>query len=111
MRAAIIRGPGMIRLDEVDAPAPGPGEVLVRVIACGLCTTDLDILDGRFWGSYPIVPGHGISGVVETVGDGVSSLRSGDFVAVDPNIPCGRCDVCRSGLPHLCTSLRAVGVT
>ena len=111
MRAAIITSPGTIRLDEVSAPTPGPGEVLVRTVACGLCTTDLDILEGRFWASYPIVPGHEVSGVVEAVGDEVSSLRPGDVVAIDPNIPCGCCGECRSGFPHLCVNLRAVGVT
>ena len=111
MRAAIITGPRTIRLDEVSVPTPGPWEVLVRTAACGLCTTDLDILEGRFWASYPIVPGHEVSGVVETVGDEVSSLRLGDVVAIDPNIPCGRCGECRSGFPHLCGSLCAVGVT
>lgn len=80
MRAAIITSPGIIRLDEMSGPTPGPGEVLVRTLARGLCTTDLDILEGQSWGLYP-------------------------------NIPHGRRDMCRSGLPRLCGSLCAVGAT
>jgi len=111
MRVVTIACPGQVQLKQVDVPEPGPGDVLIRVAACGLCTTDVDILEGRFWGSYPIVPGHEISGFIEDAGPDVTSLRRGDIVAVDPNIPCGKCGSCRSGSPHLCTDLRAIGVT
>ena len=75
MRAAAVASPGQVRPDETSPSAPGPNEVLVRVVACGLCTTDIDILEGRFWGDYPITPRHEISGTVEALGDGVTAIR------------------------------------
>lgn len=111
MRAVVIPAVGKIRFETVDLRGPGPGEVLIRVSACGLCTTDLDILDGRFWGAYPMVPGHEISGAIAAVGSDVEDVEPGDLVTVDPNIACGSCAPCASGAPHLCTDLRAIGVT
>ena len=111
MKAIRIQENGAINLSDVPLPVLESAAVIVSVEACGLCTTDLEILSGRFWGYYPITPGHEVCGLVEEVGDEVSRISVGDRVVVDPNIPCHGCDQCMAGSPHLCASLRAIGVT
>jgi len=111
MKAVQIIGPGRSNTVETPFPDAHPGEILVQVMACGLCTTDSEILSGHFWGTYPIVPGHEISGVVHSTSDDVTHLHEGDRVAIDPNIPCGYCHACRGGAVHLCDNLKAIGVT
>jgi len=111
MKAIQITRPGEARVVDVPLPAPRSDEILLRVAACGLCTTDLEILAGDFWGTYPIIPGHEISGVVQRTGDGVAHIAMGERVVIDPNIPCGYCASCRSGSVHLCENLEAIGVT
>jgi len=70
------------------------------------------VLHGRYGeGAFPLVPGHEYAGTVEVVADDVTSVKPGDRVAVDPNIPCGHCAACRKGLTNLCASLKAYGVT
>lgn len=95
MKTASIIRPGVLRLVEVEPTRPADDEVAIEVRAGGLCTTDIDIFDGKFWGSYPIVPGHEISGIVLETGNRVEVLAPGDRVTVDPNIPCGQCVPCR----------------
>ena len=111
MRAAIFPRPGAFEIVERRLPLPAEGEVLVRVEACGICGTDLHIHRGQFPARFPLIAGHEFAGVVEKAGPRVSSLRSGDHVAVDPNMSCGACRPCRRGLAHLCRSLSAIGVT
>ena len=89
MKAARIHEDLTLRLDDIDTPAPGRGEVLVRIQAAGVCGTDLHILDGMIKPDpYPMTLGHEAAGVVEAVGDDVS-LRSGDRVAIYNKIFCG----------------------
>src|ERR1700688_5193750 len=98
MRAIVLDRPGSFRVAEVPDPTPGPGQVVVKVDACGICGTDLHILDGEFPPTrYPIVPGHEFCGEVVAAGAEVESPRVGDFVAVDPSLFCGRCRYCRAG--------------
>jgi L-iditol 2-dehydrogenase len=111
MRAAVIERPGCAGAREVEQPRPAAGEVLVQVAVCGVCGTDVHIMHGGFRAQYPVIPGHEFCGVVTALGPGVSGLEPGDRVVIDPNIVCGRCPYCRRGLVHLCTDLRAVGVT
>lgn len=111
MRAAVYRGPGQIRVEARDVPRPGPTDILVEVKACGLCGTDVHILDGQYPATPGIALGHEYAGVVVEIGSDVAGLRSGDAVSVDPNIACGRCPACRRGDVHLCDSLQALGVT
>ncbi|MBX6352770.1 MAG: zinc-dependent alcohol dehydrogenase family protein [Thermoflavifilum sp.] len=114
MQALVLEDVGVLRLKTVADPAPGPGEVLLRVAACGICGTDVHIFQGSP-GSAPVAPpvvlGHELAGEVIEVGAGVQELRVGDRVAVDPNIYCGRCRFCRDGRPQMCEHLQAVGVT
>jgi 2-desacetyl-2-hydroxyethyl bacteriochlorophyllide A dehydrogenase len=97
---------------EVPDPRPGAGEVLVRVASCGLCGTDMHLLDGELPAArYPLIPGHELTGEVVALGEGVSAPAVGTRVAVDPNMPCGTCHYCRIGRGNLCADYRAVGVT
>lgn len=103
---------GKAELGTLD-PGPIPaGHVRLGIKAAGLCHTDIDVLHGRYGeGTYPVTPGHEFAGVVEALGEGVTMLRIGDRVAVDPNLPCGACRSCAKGLTNLCRNLKAYGVS
>ena len=102
MRAARIFEDLSLRVDEVPDPAPGPGEVLVRVHAAGVCGTDLHILDGMIKPDpYPMTVGHEAAGVVEAAGEGAGS-SPGDRVAVYNKLYCGSCEQCLTGRHNLC---------
>src|SRR5579884_1346105 len=98
MLCAVWRGTGDLRLERQPVEAPRGDEVLVRVAACGVCATDLHLLDGSI-ALYPPprILGHETAGVVAAVGPAVRSLRPGDRVALDTSIPCDRCFYCRGG--------------
>jgi L-iditol 2-dehydrogenase len=113
MRVAKVMGPGEIRLVEAPIPSPGPGEVLVRVKAVGICGSDLQYYaHGRIGDqSLPAghILGHEVAGVVEALGPGAESPVPGTAVAVDPALPCGQCHFCAAGNPNLCRRLRFFG--
>ncbi len=111
MRAIQIEAPSKAHVVEVKTPAPGPGEVLIEVVAAGVCGTDLHIYHGEYEGGYPIIPGHEFSGTVAAVGEGVKRYRPGDRVTADPNVPCNRCPACQRNEPNQCHDLAAIGVT
>ena len=77
------------------------GEMLIKVEACGVCGTDVHIVDGTSRSTPPVVLGHEYAGIVEDAGQEPGTITEGDRVAVDPNIACGRCYFCRRGLVHL----------
>src|SRR5688572_8820930 len=93
-----------VEVVDVVVPAPGPGEVLVGVQACGVCHTDLHYREGGISDDFPFLLGHEAAGVVEAVGDGVTSVAPGDFVILNWRAVCGECRACRRGQPHLCFS-------
>jgi 2-desacetyl-2-hydroxyethyl bacteriochlorophyllide A dehydrogenase len=112
VNAVVVERPGKVGVQQVDDPAPGPREVLVRVEACGICGTDIHLLDGDSpLAPYPLIPGHEFCGEVVAVGTEVEHLRGGDVVAVDPNLPCGECRFCQAGRDNLCQNYAAIGVT
>lgn len=112
MRAAVVSEPNSVSVEEVTDPTPGQGEVVVAVGACGICGTDLHIVDGEFPPTpYPIVPGHEFAGEVVAVGAGVSGVREGARVAADPSLFCGACAQCRRGHGNLCADWGAIGDT
>ncbi len=112
MEAIVFRQNGQVGVEYIADPRPGPGEVLVRVRASGICHTDLEILRGNYGASaFPLVPGHEYSGEVVETGPGVTGFAMGDRVVVDPNIGCGTCPGCRAGRVKLSTDLGAYGVT
>jgi S-(hydroxymethyl)mycothiol dehydrogenase len=96
-------------VEELTVDPPGPREVLVRVHACGLCHSDLHIVETKGWGSrFPILLGHEGAGIVEEVGPEVTAVAPGDRVVVAWRAPCGECPQCRRGDPRRCSSqLRA----
>ncbi len=113
MRAVVLDRPGRIEVRDVPDPAPALAGVVVRVMACGVCGTDLHIVDGEFPPTpYPITPGHEFSGEVVAVGTEVAHRwREGDRVAVDPSLFCGHCGACRIGRGNLCANWAAIGDT
>ena len=112
MKAIRFTAAGVAGMAELEMPTIKPGHALVRVRAAGLCHTDIEVLHGRYSeGAFPLVPGHEYAGTVEVVASDVTTVKPGDRVAVDPNIPCGHCPACRKGLTNLCASLKAYGVT
>jgi 2-desacetyl-2-hydroxyethyl bacteriochlorophyllide A dehydrogenase len=112
MRAVILDQPGSLRIGERPDPTPGAGEVVVQVHACGICGTDLHILDGEFPPTpYPITPGHEFAGEVVGLGSGVPGLAVGDRVAVDPSLFCGSCRQCQRQRGNLCENWGAIGDT
>ncbi|MGW7089934.1 zinc-dependent alcohol dehydrogenase family protein [Streptomyces sp. NPDC054871] len=111
MKAAIIESVGKAVVGEVPDPTPGPREVVVEVAACGLCGTDLHILQGEFAPTLPVVPGHEFAGEVVGLGREVTELAVGDRVAVDPSLYCYECRYCRTGHNNLCERWAAIGVT
>lgn len=112
MFAAVVEEPGTIRIEERDDPRPAADdEVVVRVMASGICGTDVHIYRGEYIGDYPVTPGHEFSGVVEAVGPAVTRFKQGDRVAVEPNISCDSCDACRSNRQNFCENWQAIGVT
>ncbi|MFO7917052.1 MAG: zinc-dependent alcohol dehydrogenase family protein [Anaerolineae bacterium] len=110
MKAAVFYGAGDLRIEERERPRAKEGEVLMEVLACGICGTDHHIYHGQFEAKSPVVPGHEYTGRIVEVGKGVRDLAVGDRVAVDPNIHCGACRFCRRGDIHLCKNLCALGV-
>ncbi|AKA07867.1 alcohol dehydrogenase [Streptomyces noursei ZPM] len=112
MRAVVIHTPGQYEVTTVTDPVPGPGEVVVAPAAVGICGTDVHIVQGEFAPTpYPIVPGHEFTGEVVALGAGVTGLRTGERVAVDPSLFCGACHYCANGHGNLCENWGAIGDT
>jgi 2-desacetyl-2-hydroxyethyl bacteriochlorophyllide A dehydrogenase len=111
METIIIQKPKEIKLIEREIPEPGPIEVLIRVMASGICGTDIHIFNGEYLGAYPVIPGHEFSGVVVSVGEQVTRFKAGDRVAVEPNIACDNCVHCLNNRQNFCLNWQAIGVT
>lgn len=116
MKAAVCEAFGQpLVLKDVPTPSPGPGEVLIRISGCGVCHSDLHLVDGDWkdWGTpLPIIPGHEVTGIVEKVGSEVTRFSPGDRVGVPwMQFACGQCPPCRAGAEMLCAAQRSTGVT
>lgn len=112
MKAIVFPARDEVAFRGIPDPAPNPGEAVIEVEASGICHTDIEVLHGNYGTSaFPVVPGHEYAGIVLEVGEGVTSVRPGERVVVDPNIECGTCRACRRGWAHLCERLEAYGVT
>ncbi|WP_240609743.1 zinc-dependent alcohol dehydrogenase family protein [Billgrantia endophytica] len=100
-------------LDRIPRPEPGTGEVQLRVLACGVCRTDLHVVDGELTDPVlPLIPGHEIVGSITALGEGVGSLQVGDHVGVPwLGWTCGTCDHCAAGRENLCAKARFTGYT
>src|SRR5438067_3798663 len=120
MRAVIIDAPTSVRVGSVPDPTPRSNELLIHVEACGICGTDLHIVDGDSpLARYPVIPGHEFAGEVVALGRDIAqsngiggvNITVGSRVAIDPNLYCGHCDFCRTGHENLCLNYAALGVT
>ena len=102
------------QLESVGIPTIGPTDVLVRVRAASICGTDLHIYGWDRWSASRIRPpltfGHEFCGVVEKVGDEVTTIRGGDFVTAEMHVNCGHCRPCRMGQPHVCQNVKILGI-
>ena len=110
MRAAVYRGNGAIEVEEVPTPTVGPGEILVRVEACGICNTDLKKIEHDLL-APPRIYGHETAGVVAAAGSGVTKFKPGDRVAAFHHIPCMQCFYCERKVYAQCAVYKRVGIT
>ena len=97
-----------VRIEDVEDPTPGPGEVVCDVLACGVCASD--VIDWYVERKLPTVLGHEPAGVVSAIGDGVNGLRVGDRVAIHHHAPCGECRRCRRGHETMCERFRSTSL-
>jgi len=112
MKALLLSKYSQLELTDVPVPEAGPGELLVRVAACGICGSDVHGYDGSSGRRIPpIIMGHEAAGVVEGVGDGVEGFQAGDRVTFDSTIYCGECAHCRRGDVNLCDRRQVLGVS
>ncbi len=114
MRAMVLHGPGQALIErELPRPAPSAGQVLVRVAACGVCRTDLHVVDGELTRpKLPLIPGHEIVGTVAEIGAGVDRFRPGDRVGIPwLALTCGECSFCQSARENLCDEPLFTGYT
>jgi len=102
MKAIQYKGVQNLELVEIEKPEAGPGQVLVKVLYCGICGTDIHAYGTEGILSPGTIPGHESVGVVEAVGKGVTCVRTGDLVAVGPPGDCGNCYSCNTGHPNTC---------
>jgi L-iditol 2-dehydrogenase len=106
MTAVFLDEPQQMRTDRIPAPEPDEGEALVAIKAVGICGSDVHYYEhgriGQFVVEEPLILGHECAGEVVALGDGVKSLRVGDRVAIEPGVPCRRCEFCKSGRYNLC---------
>jgi threonine dehydrogenase-like Zn-dependent dehydrogenase len=98
-------------VSEREIPVPGSKEVLIKVMASGICGTDVHIFKGEYLGAYPVIPGHEFSGVITALGDQITRFKLGDRVAVEPNIACDNCIHCLNNRQNFCLNWQAIGVT
>ena len=113
MKGTFFLGNRKFEVREMSFGCPGPHEVFVRNMAAGICGTDVHIYFGEKGATDvnpPVVLGHEYSGIVEAVGDGVTAVKVGDCVTIDPNVYCGKCYHCRKGNKQFCDHMTAVGV-
>jgi S-(hydroxymethyl)mycothiol dehydrogenase len=107
VRGVVALGKGApVQVTTVVVPDPGPGEVLVRVRACGVCHTDLHYREGAINDEFPFLLGHEAAGTVEAVGPGVAGVAPGDYVVIAWRAPCGTCRSCLRGRPWYCFDSR-----
>ena len=113
-KIAFMHGPKDLRMEVVDVPEPGPGQLLVKTEACGICGSDVHCYEGESAeGRYdiaPYTPGHEVCGKVIRFGEGVATFKEGDKVTADCVMACGMCYNCKEGLmPSSCLNMRELG--
>src|ERR1700681_294186 len=112
MKALVLSQYKQLVLAELPEPQPGPGDVLVRVAACGICGSDVHGYDGTSGRRIPpLVMGHEAAGLVAAVGAGVNKIQPGDRVTFDSTVYCGQCEFCLQGEINLCNNRQVIGVS
>jgi 2-desacetyl-2-hydroxyethyl bacteriochlorophyllide A dehydrogenase len=114
MKAAVYKGNRTIVVEDAPIPLIGSHDILVKVMACGICGTDVHIFKGSEGAAQttpPVILGHEFSGIIEKIGSNVKHLKVGDRVTVDPNNMCGSCYYCQNGLAHFCENMIGYGTT
>jgi len=110
MKAAVLKKPEELSVEEILIPSPADNELLIKVRACAICGTDIKVLHhGHKHIIFPRITGHELSGTVTASGKNVKEFKENDNVAVAPAIPCGRCYYCRKGYQSMCDNLKAIG--
>jgi 2-desacetyl-2-hydroxyethyl bacteriochlorophyllide A dehydrogenase len=110
MKALVLQDVNQAEIQDLHEPQPGPGQVLVKIEASGLCTTDRDLITGHTpIAQLPRILGHQGAGKVETLGEGVYDFNVGDRVVSTIDVVCGDCPYCRRGRPNLCQNLKRIG--
>src|SRR5437868_1444342 len=112
MKALLLSRYNHLEIADLPDPQPGPGEVLIRVAACGICGSDVHGYDGSSGRRIPpIVMGHEAAGTIAALGDGVKQFALGDRVTFDSTVYCGECPPCRRGEVNLCDNRQVLGVS
>jgi threonine dehydrogenase-like Zn-dependent dehydrogenase len=111
MIGAFLIKPGSVEIKKIDTPEPHLGEVRVRLQKTGICGSDVHLFLGHRLLKYPVIIGHEGLGIVDKTGEGVTSLKPGDRVVIEPNIPCRQCSFCMSGRGNICINKRVIGLT
>jgi L-iditol 2-dehydrogenase len=112
MKAAFLIGASQFEVRDVPAPNLPPDGILLKVVTCGICGSDLRRWkEGPYPGSDRLVPGHEAAGIIEAVGAEVKDFRLGERLAIAPDVHCGTCYYCQRGLYNLCDDLRFLGIT
>lgn len=110
MLQQVMTAPGKIEFREIPTPEPQPGEALIKIMKIGVCGSDIHVYHGEHpFTSYPVTQGHEVSGIVEKLGEGVTTLTVGQKVTIQPQVVCGECYPCRHGKYNLCESLKVMG--
>lgn len=111
MQAGVLQAPYSLTLEQRPVPEPGLGEVRIRMTRVGICGSDVSLYQGhRPDLAFPILIGHEGIGIVDKVGEGVTTPKPGDRVVIEPNFPCGRCAFCWQGKGNICPNKRIFGV-
>jgi len=113
MKSAVLYASHDLKIEERDIPPVGSGELRVKVMASGVCGTDVHIFEGDQGAtdvSFPTVLGHEYAGIVDEVGSEVKGFKAGDRVCIDPNVLCGHCYYCLNGIGHFCENMVVSGV-
>lgn len=114
MKSAVFYGKHDLRVEESPVPSLGEKDVLIEVMACGVCGTDVHIFEGDKGAAEvtpPTILGHEFSGIIKKTGSQVTKFKEGDRVCIDPNQYCGSCYYCQNGLAHYCTDMTGYGTT
>jgi len=109
MKAAVLHAPGDLRIEHIPVPEPGPGEVLIRITACGICGSDIPRVLTQGTYHFPMIPGHEFGGIVSELGPDVTKAKTGQRVAVIPLMPCRKCKLCEIGQFAQCENYGFLG--